>query len=38
MATRLCKILRQHHAWEEPMTFRVLRNGQALEIRIPRPK
>jgi S1-C subfamily serine protease len=32
------KILRKHHAWEEPMTFHVLRDGQALEIQIPRPQ
>jgi S1-C subfamily serine protease len=32
------KILRKHYAWEEPMTFRVLRDGKSLEIQIPRPK
>jgi type II secretory pathway component PulC len=32
------KILRKHYAWEEPMTFQVVRDGQAMEIRIPRPK
>jgi hypothetical protein len=32
------KILRKHYAWEEPMTFQVVRDGKAVEIQIPRPK
>jgi hypothetical protein len=32
------KILRKHYAWEEPMTFRVLRDGKSIEIQIPRPQ
>ena len=30
------KVLRKHFAWEEAMTFRVLRDGKSLEIAVPR--